>query len=808
MRGKSILTKWLSGILMILLTASIASADMPTPQSPITPEIIYVDDDATGANVGTSWEYAMNSLQDALLLAYFLEKPVEIRVAQGIYTPDKGIGIMPGDPSISFELMNGVTIKGGYAPSLSFGRGQTDVRDINQYESILSGDLEQNDGPDSTSIAENSYHVVTSFRTDQTAILDGLTITAGGNTDGSGRANDSEDNMGGGMYNNYGSPMLINCTFSENRGHDGAGVYNRSGSSSFIDCTFNGNSADEFGGGIFNYLSSTRLLNCAFIGNSANSEGGGMYNIDSSPVLTNCTFSENLGNYGGGLCNSGSESMLADCDFIGNSAVWSGGAVCNYTGISTFHNCTFKENSAVREGGGIYNDSHSRMNLTNCIFSRNSARNGGGISNTSFRLGSIYRDIYEIDNNTYAMFLLNCTFNGNLAQNEGGAISTDIRYSIREELTGMYNQAILINCILWGDTPDEIQETTGETILLDTGESIVAFYSNVQGGFPGEGNIDSDPLFADPDNGDYHLKSQAGRWDPTTQNWVIDQICSPCIDAGDPNIPIGLERFPNGGRINMGAYGGTPEASLSPRQLPGLPVHAYNPFPANEATDVPRDVILSWTPGKTAHMFNVYFGTNFDTVYQADINNPLGVLVSQNQDPNTYSPGRLNSGQIYYWRIDEVDSKGTTITGVVWTFTTHRPKGRACFTGQTGVWVNGELIPISKVAAAQFINCFNGIKKVEEVQEHTGTFTCYNILLESGNCITVAENHYFMIEPGRWDSLQELKAGTKLQTAKGTIGIKSITKQPELYLGKVYNLKIEGSDRYLVGEDAVIVRDY
>jgi len=96
----------------------------------------------------------------------------------------------------------------------------------------------------------------------------------------------------------------------------------------------------------------------------------------------------------------------------------------------------------------------------------------------------------------------------------------------------------------------------------------------------GPGNVEVDPCFVDagywdpngtPDDpnddyfveGDYHLKSQAGRWDPARESWVQDEVTSPCIDAGDPNSPIGEEPFPNGGRINMGAYGGTAEASKS-----------------------------------------------------------------------------------------------------------------------------------------------------------------------------------------------------------------------------------------------------
>jgi len=88
--------------------------------------------------------------------------------------------------------------------------------------------------------------------------------------------------------------------------------------------------------------------------------------------------------------------------------------------------------------------------------------------------------------------------------------------------------------------------------------------------FFGTGNIFIDPCFVNlrtlpqwPTNPDYHLKSQAGRWDPETQSWVKDDVTSPCIDAGDPASPIGNEPFPNGGRINMGAYGGTAEASKS-----------------------------------------------------------------------------------------------------------------------------------------------------------------------------------------------------------------------------------------------------
>jgi hypothetical protein len=116
----------------------------------------------------------------------------------------------------------------------------------------------------------------------------------------------------------------------------------------------------------------------------------------------------------------------------------------------------------------------------------------------------------------------------------------------------------------------------------------------VQGGSqPSHGNIDADPLFVEPGHwdlngtpddasddfwvdGDYHLKSQAGRWDPVGEIWVHDDVTSPCIDAGNPASAFEQEPAPNGGRINIGVYGNTPEASKSTQ--PGqwlLPRVAY-----------------------------------------------------------------------------------------------------------------------------------------------------------------------------------------------------------------------------------------
>lgn len=161
--------------------------------------------------------------------------------------------------------------------------------------------------------------------------------------------------------------------------------------------------------------------------------------------------------------------------------------------------------------------------------------------------------------------LANCT----IAANSGGALGAG--------LCAVDSRIVIANSILWGNAPTEI--------LLEGTPDVCIVYSDIAGGWPGTGNIDADPLFAvpgywadtdDPTThvaprgphaiwiaGDYHLQSQTGRWHPESQTWLGNEQTSLCIDAGDPNNPVGSEPTPNGGILNMGAYGGTTQASKS-----------------------------------------------------------------------------------------------------------------------------------------------------------------------------------------------------------------------------------------------------
>lgn len=134
--------------------------------------------------------------------------------------------------------------------------------------------------------------------------------------------------------------------------------------------------------------------------------------------------------------------------------------------------------------------------------------------------------------------------------------------------------AVVRNSIFWNNV--EVFEGITNQIDLTVDHCLMP----VQWCNLGLGNISADPLFArdgywDPNGtpnntkddfwvqGDYHLMSEAGRWDPAARQWVIDKVTSPCIDAGNDSPDWKDEPWPNGERINMGAYGGTVEASLS-----------------------------------------------------------------------------------------------------------------------------------------------------------------------------------------------------------------------------------------------------
>jgi len=542
----------------VALSLLLAAATCPA-------KTIYVDDDANGLSNGTNWADAYMYLQDALMMALSSD---QIRVAQGIYRPDQFA--LSDRPNLgraeTFRLIDGVTIKGGFA-----GRGSPDpnARDIQKYETILSGDIAGDDNLGMDNLVENCRHVVTGSGTNETAVLDGFTIKSG-YADGP----DSEYpliNCGAGMYNENASPTVVNCTFTRNR-------------SVLYDGEYGG-----LGAAIYNYRSNVTIKNCMFAGNSTSAWDATIHNQNSSPVIDECLFERNDGC--GISFRNESRGSVRQCLFLANGAGYGAGINCEYDSSPVISDCVFVANTAACDGGALRCYENCNPRIINCTFAGNktSLQNGAGIV--------CLRSSPSVTN---------CTFTGNRAKLDGGAV-----FCYRE------SNPTLTNCILWANTA-----RNGSQIALAYYDSpgsepstaqVSVSYSNVQGGPNdiyindehcrvnwGNGNINDDSCFAKPSywdpngtpedanddfwiNGDYHLKSQAGRWQPTQISnlkseisdikseisnppsgaWVQDSVTSPCIDAGDPMSPIGYEPFPNGGRINMGVYGGTAEASKS-----------------------------------------------------------------------------------------------------------------------------------------------------------------------------------------------------------------------------------------------------
>ena len=319
---------------------------------------------------------------------------------------------------------------------------------------------------------------------------------------------------------------IIICDYRYSRG-----FYFHSGetSASIVNgFTITGGGADN-GSGIYCSGASPRIQNNYIIGNDANdasgitTHGGGIYCHNSSSIIINNIIAANHATYGGGICCYSSSPTIIDNTISENLATKFGaGIYCNGSSAEITNN-TITSNSTSYYAGGIGIEEDSLTIIANNMITNNRGGfYGGGIC--------FIRSNNTVKNNIIAM---------NYTASNGGGIRCDnaaptiINNTIVDNFTSLGtpgggiscvngSRATILNTILWANTPDEIH-----------GSEINITYSDIQGGWIGEGNIDDDPLFVDPDNGDYHL--QAG---------------SPCIDAGDPNSP----KDPDGTRADIGAF--------------------------------------------------------------------------------------------------------------------------------------------------------------------------------------------------------------------------------------------------------------
>ena len=310
------------------------------------------------------------------------------------------------------------------------------------------------------------------------------------------------------------------------------------------------------GGGIYCIYSSPTISNCTIIGNKANNDGGGIYCDVVSPTIRNCVITGNNADYGGGMSNDNSSPTVTNCRFVDNEAVYWGGGMFNGSGSSpTVSNSSFTDNEAYYGGGGMYCYSIApHLDITNCLFRDNNAANGHG--------GAMC-----IDASAQRIAIKSCTFSQNSADSGyGGAIYN-------------YNShPVVVNSILWdnSDSTDEDWDVVVDSIYgFSISYSDFSGIGIISGTVSGSGWIHTDPQFADPDNGDFHLKSKDGRWDPVTESWVTDSVYSKCLAHAHPLYDYSNEPV-SGGKINMGAYGNTAEASkMQSSNLGSLNVIVY-----------------------------------------------------------------------------------------------------------------------------------------------------------------------------------------------------------------------------------------
>ena len=333
---------------------------------------------------------------------------------------------------------------------------------------------------------------------------------------------------------------MINCLFTENSAEAGGAFCESGGSSMIRGCFFDQNSATWLGGAVYSYNSILTMFDCTFQRNDAEFQGGGMVimSLADGAIVTGCTFTSNTANdFGGGLLGCAGVLTVKNCEFSTNWAERGGGMAClypdfirdtwvpwessdlpGYVALESANTypvlvdaCTFIDNTAVW-GAGLYHDAiwSEPPAVTRCVFLANRADADGG--------GMVCRHITDAS-------LSGCTFVANTAAGNGGGLCNTDNWGISNyEISncifsgndaggngdGLYNNrsdVTVTNCILWGDMGEEIYNFQSSPVVT---------YCDVQGGYEGEGNIDADPLFVDPNSGNYRIS-----------------YGSPCIDAGN-----------------------------------------------------------------------------------------------------------------------------------------------------------------------------------------------------------------------------------------------------------------------------------
>ncbi|MFT3932564.1 MAG: FG-GAP-like repeat-containing protein [Chitinophagaceae bacterium] len=427
-------------------------------------KILYVNQQSAAIfPTGQSWNDAFSNLNDALIVSNLSGLVKEVWVAKGTYTPTHGLTGMPVLNTTNYLqatfLVRRIKLYGGFAGN----EISPDQRNINTNATLLEGFVPNGSG------GYRLNHVVWTMGT-QGVTIDGFSIARG-----------SGDGVyGGGSLLAEQNPIVINnCKIFDNRRQ----------------------------GGLWIYGAPATISNTEFWDNNAGN-GGALYTTGSPVTITDCYFHDNVTspttypmNAGGAVYNAGGTTYINNCRFERNAVDNQGAAIYSsnspYDSARTIiKNCWFTGNLA-KEGSAVYNLG-GRMFLTNCVISKNN-------DNTGFGYGPVY-------NYSGILQVTNSTVTNNFGGNASGIIGDGV--------SNFPSSTVIKNSIVWGNksTQNPASPNLFNRWKYYSLEWFTANNSDIglaSGTFPGIGNINSDPKFADSSS--INLDLLAG---------------SPCINTG------------------------------------------------------------------------------------------------------------------------------------------------------------------------------------------------------------------------------------------------------------------------------------
>jgi len=498
-------------------------------------QTLYVDASSTAQSPNGSLEAPFPNLNDAVALASAGDS---IFVAGGLY-----------QESIHLDDNTGMILMGGFAP------GSFAERNPALYPTTIQGD-------DTQAVIRIEYFGWAD--NPQRYHIDGFII---------------EHGQRGILAQNYlsgGWPELVisNNIIRENGGLTGS---------------------NDYGGGVASASMLLELRNNHIHHNTCGKSAGFSVQLNSADhqvIIENnlVEFNDIFSDHGAGAGVQIYRGIIRNNIFRNNRILeswgWGGGLIVDGNRFSGFSDDIYillsgneySHNTAPSGGGGLFIDEGANVRMFNELIVHNeslSSRNGGllvdgprGTTQARTEISGI-----TIAHNTGADW------------NQGHAIHVEDNSEVR-----------IRNGIFWENTSTD----NSVDFFVDDTSSLHIHYSIFQIGHAGNGDFQTfnsftdDPLFGDAEAGNFYLKSTAGRWNPTSETWVTDDVSSPAIDAGDPDSPFDNEPTPNGDRVNLGAFGNTPYASMSSSStgIPfvGIPesiqmIDAY-PNPFNPTTNI------------------------------------------------------------------------------------------------------------------------------------------------------------------------------------------------------------------------------